>query len=223
MGKYGDRPKNPDALLRAARKVFGTACLAWGTTRPRPELAHICDWPTVRLATESAVRGIPERIAHVGKQHRRSTFHDLGNVVPLCPNHHTLFDGNYPEFDVDTVLALRDAALRNPEVLLRVVDVIIDELRGRPNRWIGAAADGCRKYNRATDLTALITLLSWVRKGFGLGLELGEPHLVVDCVSGGQHYHVALDHGAVDHCAGDSSQCATARTRTVRDTAPQGR
>ncbi|GGP56284.1 HNH endonuclease [Streptomyces sindenensis] len=210
MARSGDRPSNPDVLLRAVRKIFGEACLECGTTRPRPEMAHIRNWPTIRQTAEGKLEGLPDRFAHVAEQHRHSLFHHLGNVVPLCPNHHTLFDGDYPEFDEHKVRALRDEALRRPDVLTRVISFICDELRGRPNRCVHKNADGRRKHTRATDFMALAVPLTWVMNGFSQGLDLGDPQLVVDCASGAQHYHVALDQGVVDHCAGHSSQCTKA-------------
>ncbi|WP_328843013.1 HNH endonuclease [Streptomyces sp. NBC_00258] len=210
MARNGDRPNNPDVLLRAVRKIFGGACLACGTTRPRPEMAHIRNWPTIRLAAESKLEGLPDRFAHIAEQHRHGLFHHLGNVVPLCPNHHTLFDGNYPELDEHKVRALRDAALCRPDVLARVIDFIRDELSGRPNRCVHKDENGRREHTRATDLMALVVPLSWVQSGFRLGLDLGDPQVVVDCASGTQHHHVALDQAVVDTCVGHSRQCMKA-------------
>ncbi|MGW1976662.1 HNH endonuclease [Streptomyces sp. NPDC001889] len=210
MARDGDRPSNPDVLLRAVRKIFGEACLECGTTRPRPEMAHIRNWPTIRQAAENKLEGLPARLAHIAEQHRHSRFHHLGNVVPLCPNHHTLFDGDYPEFDEQRVRGLRDEALRRPDVLARVIDFIRDELRGRPNRCVHKDADGRREHARATDLMALAAPLSLVMNGYRLGLDLGDPQLVVDCASGALHYHVALDQQSVDDCTGRSGQCMKA-------------
>ncbi|MEV7020056.1 hypothetical protein [Streptomyces sp. NPDC093991] len=210
MAKDGDRPSNPDVLLRAVRKIFGEACLACGTTRPRPEMAHIRNWPTIRQDAAGKLERLPDRFTHIAEQRRYSLFHHLGNVVPLCPNDHTLFDGNYPELDEPKVRALRDVALRRPDVLARVIEFICDELWGRPNRCVHKDADGRREHTRATDLMALAVPLSWVQNGFRLGLDLGDPQLVVDCSSGTQHYHVTLDQAVVDHCAGHSRQCVKA-------------
>ncbi|MEU3657451.1 hypothetical protein AB0E67_32710 [Streptomyces sp. NPDC032161] len=48
----------------------------------------------------------------------------LGNVVPLCPNCHTLFDGPYGEVDEAEIRALCDETARRPEVLVHVIDFI---------------------------------------------------------------------------------------------------
>ncbi|MFB7454867.1 HNH endonuclease [Streptomyces sp. NPDC056194] len=210
MTRSGDRPKNPEVLLRAVRKIFGEACLVCGETRPRPEMAHIRDWPETRQAAESKLEKLPDKFVHVAERHRHSLFHHLGNVVPLCPNHHTLFDGDYPELDEHKVRALRDAALHRPDVLDRVIDFIRAELKGRPNRCIHKDADGHREHPRATDVMALAVPMSWVQDGFRQGLNLGDSQLVVDSASGTQHYHVALDQGVVDLCVGSSRECPQA-------------
>jgi hypothetical protein len=210
MAKRGDRPDNPDVLLRAVRKIFGEACLVCGETRPRPEMAHIRNWRETCRAAEGELEKLPDKLAHVAEQIRHGRFHHLSNVVPLCPNHHTLFDGDYPELDEHKVRALRDEALRRPDVLARVIDFIRDELRGRPNRCIHKDADGRRKHTRATDGMALDTPLAWVQNGFQQGLDLGDPRLVIDFASGTQHYHVALDQRVVDLCLGHSHECTQA-------------
>lgn len=227
--RVDDRPKNPDYLLRAVHRVFGEACLRCGTARPRAVMAHIRDWRKIREKAHKQMWGTPlppetvERLqqkgvklvegmtpdlARVTHEHRYGLFHDLGNVLPLCPNCHALFDGTaYSEVTEADIRALRDDAVRQPEVLSRVIDFIRRELRGRQGRCTHKDEDGVKEHTHRTDIMALGAPLSWVANGYAAGLDLGNPTFVVECVSGLQHHHVDLARGALNLCLGPISAC----------------
>ncbi|GGZ89719.1 hypothetical protein GCM10010371_57000 [Streptomyces subrutilus] len=224
--RIDDRPKNPDYLLRAVRRIFGAACLRCGTSRPRAEMAHIRDWPMVRKEGHEPFKGLltstvgaqrssstgpstkkPD-LAKLAYEHTYSLFHDLGNVLPLCPNCHTLFDGkSYPEVTKADILAVRDEAVRRPEVLARAIDFIRAELRGRPRRCTHRDEHGRQEHTHRSDIMALGAPLLWVSRGFSAGLDLGNPTLVVECVSGLQHHRVDLAQGALNLCVGSIRVC----------------
>ncbi|MFE7951570.1 HNH endonuclease [Streptomyces sp. NPDC057426] len=225
------RPRNPEYLVQAVHRIFGQACLRCGTDRPTAVMAHIRNWPTTRQDTaadfppplpptvlkklraklQKPPTGAQPDLDRLIYEDSLSRFHDLGNVLSLCPNCHALFDGpQYDELVEEDVLALRDDAVRRPEVLGRAIDFVQAELRGRPNRCTCAldANDGRRhKHSYRTDLIALGAPLSWIANGFALGLDLGDPALVVESVSRRQHYHVALDAGTVRLCVGAAADC----------------
>ncbi|MER6253560.1 HNH endonuclease [Streptomyces sp. NPDC001584] len=234
--RIDDRPKNPDYLLRAVRRIFGTACLRCGTSRPHAEMAHIRDWPMVRKEGHEPFKGLLASIvgtqrtsgagqptkrpdlAKLAYEHTYGLFHDLGNVLPLCPNCHTLFDGkSYPEVTEADILAARDDAVRRPEVLAKVIDFIRDELRGRPRRCTHRDEHGRQKHTHRSDIMALGAPLSWVARGFAAGLDLGNRTLVVDCISGLQHHRVDLAQGALTLCVGPIEACPDAACHTVTE------
>ncbi|MFD9078280.1 HNH endonuclease [Streptomyces erythrochromogenes] len=235
MARRNDRPQNPEYLLRAVRRIFGEACLLCGISSPRAEMAHVRDWPTVRaeghapferlltstVGAQRTSKTQPTKPADVDKiadQHTYSLFHDLGNVLPLCPNCHTLYDGkDYPEVTEKEVLAARNSAVRQPEVLTQAIRFIEDELRGRPRRCTHLDKDGRREHTYRSDVMALSAPLSWVASGFAAGLDLGDPMLVVECASRLEHHHVDLAHTTVDLCIGPIRACPDLGRHPVAD------
>ncbi|ARE79467.1 hypothetical protein B6R96_36200 (plasmid) [Streptomyces sp. Sge12] len=227
-----DRPKNPDYLIRAVQRIFGEACLRCGTDRPRAVMAHIRDWPKIREKADRQIWGTPlppetvERLREKGVklaegtapeltrvtyEHRYGLFHDLGNVLPLCPNCHALFDGkSYPEVTEEDIRALRDDAVRRPEVLTRVIAFIRAELRGRQGRCTHRDENGAKEHTHRTDMMALGAPLFWVANGYAAGLDLGEPTFIVECASKTQHHHAALDQGVIDLCLAPLRSCTEA-------------
>ncbi|MEV7445716.1 HNH endonuclease [Streptomyces sp. NPDC091204] len=223
------RPQNPDFLTRAVRQIFGAACLRCGTDRPRAVMAHIHDWPKIRETAQEQIWGTPPppetieglrqvavkqsedtspALARMTQEHRYSLFHDLGNVLPLCPNCHALFDDkSYPEVTEAEIRALRDDAVRRPEVLVRVIDFIHAELRGRVGRCTHEDENGNKEHTHRTNIMALGSPLTWVMNGYAAGLDLGVRAFVVACRCKTQHHHVALDQGAIDLCVAPLRDC----------------
>ncbi|WP_406514533.1 hypothetical protein OG851_42515 (plasmid) [Streptomyces sp. NBC_00161] len=105
------------------------------------------------------------------------------------------------------ILAARDSAVRRPEVLTEVIRFIRDELRGRPCRCTHRDEQGRHEHTNWSDIMALGAPLSWVARGFAAGLDLGNPTLVVECISGFQHHRVDLAQGALDLCVGPIRAC----------------
>ncbi|MFI9210340.1 HNH endonuclease [Streptomyces sp. NPDC053253] len=225
------RPRNPEYLVRAVHRIFGKACLQCGTERPTAVMAHIRNWSTTRQDTaadfpaplsaaflktlraklKEPPTGAQPDLDRLIYEDSYSRFHDLGNVLPLCPNCHALLDGpQYDELVEGDVLALRDDAVRGPEVLARAIDFVRAELRGRPNRCTCALDtddNRQRKHSFRADLMALGAPLAWIANGVARSLDLGETALVVDSASRRQHYHVALDAGTVGLCLGAAANC----------------
>ncbi|MGW3425041.1 HNH endonuclease [Streptomyces phaeochromogenes] len=208
------RPKTPSYLVQAAYRIFGETCLRCGTERPL-EIAHLRDWPTCRGWADSKTTGpvlsatwsaaLAERRMHMAY----SRFHDLGNVAPLCANCHTLYDS--PQYDDVTerdILTVRNAAVRRPGVLLRAVDFIGAELAGRPGRCAHKDTGERRTHSRRAEEIATFAPLAWIRRGYTLGLDLGDPALIITPADAPAHYHLVLDQGMVDLCSDELHRCA---------------
>ncbi|MCW7991145.1 hypothetical protein XF35_39540, partial [Streptomyces platensis subsp. clarensis] len=160
-----------------------------------------------KVVTTKMKGSVPEteKFTKVIDEYTYSLFHNIGNVLPLCPNCHALFDGaKYTESDEREIRQLRDEAVRQPEVLEQAIAYIRAELAGRTNRCSHKDEAGDRLHTRRTDTSALGAPLTWVMNGFRRGLDLGDPNIVVNTATPGQHYHVALDRGSVDQCFGTS-------------------
>jgi hypothetical protein len=154
-------------------------------------VAHIIDWPKcVELASEQITgRKPPEGWLY---EEAVRYFHDLGNVLPLCPNCHGLYDGiHYTDITECEIRRYRDDAVQQPETLARLIDFVGVELSGRPNRCTHKVA-GRRKHSRTVNLAACTWPLIWIARGYELGVLTDNPHLTVNSAGAG-HYHVRLD------------------------------
>jgi hypothetical protein len=200
-----NRPSTPKFLATATYRMFGEACLRCETDRPL-EVAHILDWPTcVARAGQSRSGTTPPRDWHYDVA--VDNFHNLGNVLPLCKNCHGLYDGpRYTDVTECELRRYRDAAVRRPEVLARLIDFIGIELSGRPGRCTHRI-DGKRQHSHMVDTRAVMTPLRWIADGYESGVLTDEPHMIVSN-SGGWHFHVHLDHATVAHCAGSHDDYA---------------
>lgn len=225
MASYPKRPETPEYLAKAVYRIFGERCLRCGTDRPL-EVAHIRNWPTCTSLVEKKTEGLrPPPTWHQTAEEWRyqdayGLFHDLGNVLPLCASCHALFDGaRYDDVTEEQIRKVRDDAVLQPEILMRTIDFVGAELRGRPNRCTHKEDNGRRRHTHRSDVMAITAPLSWLQRGFTLGLDLGDPALIVASVDGLQHHHVALDHSALSLCLGDLRDCTRA-TRLWKDRQP---
>ncbi|MFC1438465.1 HNH endonuclease signature motif containing protein [Streptacidiphilus sp. N1-10] len=185
--------------------MLGDRCLRCGLERPL-EVAHIIEWPRCfAIAGEEIDGQKPPREWHYGEAVRH--FHHLGNMLPLCSNCHTLFDGKqYPEVTEEQIRALRDAVVKKPETLLRLIEFIGEELSGRPGRCTHNV-DGKRKHSHAVDVTACTWPLIWLSESYKLGTITDNPNLLIEPSGGGYHYHASLDTGTISLCSARVSDC----------------
>ncbi len=148
------RPETPAYLRQAAYRVFGEQCLRCLGSRPI-EVAHIVNWPACRLQAGLPVNGLqPPSDWREGEALR--LFHDLGNVLPLCPNCHTIYDGiAYEDVDESQICGYRDRAVLRHDVLAQLIDFVGIELSGRPNRRPHQAA-GRRVHTRVVNPNAVM-------------------------------------------------------------------
>jgi hypothetical protein len=198
------RPETPAYLRQAVYRVFGKYCLRCLITRPI-EVAHINDWPTCRLQA-----GLPIDDLLPPTDWRESEalrlFHDLGNVLPLCPNCHTLYDGSeYEDVDESEIRGYRDSAVLRTDVLTELIDFVGIELSGRPNRCSHKVA-GKRVHARVADPNAVLWPLIWISHGYEQKALVEDPRMIVP-TGDGWHVHVNLDGAGFRHCAGQLGVC----------------
>ncbi|WP_157902900.1 HNH endonuclease [Streptomyces jeddahensis] len=199
-----ERPGNPEYLRQATFRIFGEQCLRCGERRPL-EMAHIMNWPRCVAVAGKEVNGIaPPEAWHYGEALRH--FHHLGNVLPLCANCHTLYDGvQWEDVTEAEVRGYRDAAVQEPDVLSRLINFVGTELSGRPNRCTHKV-DGKRKHSHAVDVNSCVWPLTWIAQGYELGLITEKPNLIVSADSA-VHYHVLLTTTEIRMCTGEVSRC----------------
>jgi hypothetical protein len=203
-----ERPENPEFLIKATFRLFGEACLRCGEPRPL-EMAHVAGWPECVALAGAEVNGMkPPRDWQYAVA--VSSFHNLGNVVPLCCNCHTLFDiDRYPDVTTCDIVSLRDAAVQQPRVLAHLIDFVGTELRGRPNRCVHKTADGKRQHSHQIDELAALIPMPWIAAAHRWGDLTANPHMIVTGrTNDGWHHHVRLDLGAITHCSGALDACA---------------
>ena len=164
-------------------------------------------WSTrcVALAGKEIDGIAPPETWHYGQAVSR--FHHLGNVLPLCANCHTLYDGVQWEDVTETeIRGYRDAAVRKPEVLSRLIEFVGTELSGRPNRCTHKI-DGKQKHSHAVDVEACVWPLIWISQGYQQGLVTEDPNVIVESGDSGFHYHVSLTTTEISMCSGELSEC----------------
>lgn len=200
------RPDNPQFLIEATYRIFGAACLRCGVERPL-DMAHILDWPKCEAFAGEQIEGMkPPRGWHYAVA--LETFHNITNVVPLCPSCHRLLDQKkYVDVTECGILELRNEAIKRPDVLARVIDFVGTELSGRPNRYKRKMEDGKVKYSPMADTFGALMPLSWVADAYQAGILTDNPHMVVR-ENDGWHSHVRLEHGSISHCCGSLEDCA---------------
>jgi hypothetical protein len=199
-----ERPSNPEYLRNATFRIFGEQCLRCGKNRPL-EMAHIINWPRcVTIAGEEINGAAPPEAWHYAEAVRH--FHHLGNVLPLCANCHTLYDGEqWEDVTESEIKGFRDTAVQETGVLLRLIDFVGTELSGRPNRCTHKV-DGKRKHSHAVDVDSCVWPLIWISQGYELGLICEEPNLIVP-TGPEAHYHVPLSTPQIRMCTAELSDC----------------
>ncbi|WP_137989746.1 HNH endonuclease signature motif containing protein [Streptomyces vilmorinianum] len=200
-----ERLKTPKYLVAATYRMLGTRCLRCDLDRPL-EVAHIVDWPSCFASAGEEIDGLaPPEAWHYAEAISR--FHDLGNVLPLCCNCHTLYDGKqYTDVTESEIRGYRDAAVRKPEALSRLIDFVGTELRGRPGRCIHKVGSR-REHTHTADPVACSWPLTWISQGYELGLVAEDPNLIVMSAECGFHYHVPLTTTEIRMCSGELSEC----------------
>ncbi|MEV0035202.1 HNH endonuclease [Streptomyces sp. NPDC050804] len=200
-----ERPGNPEYLRQATFRMFGERCLRCGESRPL-EMAHIANWPKCVILAGEKIDGVaPPDEWHYGAA--VGHFHHLGNVLPLCANCHTLYDGEqYTDVTESEIRDYRDAAVRQPDVLARLIDFVGTELSGRPGRCTHKV-DGKRKHSHAVDAEACAWPLMWISQGYEQGLVTDDPNMIVLLRDSGFHYHVPLTTTEISMCSGELSEC----------------
>ncbi|MGQ0631493.1 MAG: HNH endonuclease [Sporichthyaceae bacterium] len=198
------RPPTPEYLREATFRMLGMRCLRCGTVRPL-EVAHIMDWPTCVAAASKQINGMePPADWRMGVA--LQSFHNLGNVLPLCRNCHGLYDGRQHEDVTECeIRGYRDAAVREAGALARLIDFVGTELHGRPNRCTHMI-DGRREHSHMVDLQACAWPLIWLAQGYRDGALAGDPHLVVPSAGAG-HHHVHLDTTTIALCGSPLAEC----------------
>ncbi|MFC7245229.1 tetratricopeptide repeat protein [Catellatospora aurea] len=184
-----DPPPAPAHLIEAVYEIFGRRCLLCAAERPL-NVAHLINRRDARHLAQRTVQGFnPEQRAtlearttswHPGAVRRNAEryHHNLGNMVPLCANCHTLLDGTkYHDVTEDQVIRRRDAALNTPEVLRRVIGFVRAEMSGRPNRC-DCAAFGRQRHSRTVDPDVLSAPIGWLSRGYRRGVIADDPYVI---------------------------------------------
>lgn len=167
-----ERPNTPKYLRQATFEMFGRKCLLCEWKR-QLKVAHIHDWPTCR---ERAGLSVNVRPAPPGWHFdaAKDMFHNLGNVVPLCPTHHDWLDDKSDlELTGDDVRRVRDDVVRRPETLRCLIDFVCTELWGRPS---GVGGQHAFK----TDMYGCTAPQIWIRNAYRVGILTEGPHLIVE-------------------------------------------
>lgn len=201
-----DRPETPQYLIEACFWIFEERCFRCKIDRPL-DVAHIENWPTCRERAGRPVAGFsPPADWHYGQA--LTEFHHIGNVLPLCKNCHGLYDGpQYPDVTEEEIRSYRDAAVKLPDVLGRLIDFVGIELYGRPNRC-GHRDDETKKrqHSHVVDTVATRWPMIWIGDAYREGTLTGDPRMTV-ITADGSHHHVHFGQMSVGTCGACCVPC----------------